>query len=101
VTQHAAGLNEPGGRIAFQFHARDLNLVMGPSSKGATIPFRVFLDGQIAEGAHGTDVDAASHGTVGDQRTYQLIRQPGLIDDRRFEIEFLEAGVEAYCFTFG
>ena len=23
-------LNEPGGRIAFQFHARDVNLVMGP-----------------------------------------------------------------------
>ena len=36
-----------------------------------------------------------------DQRTYQLIRQPGPIEDRVFEIEFLHAGVEAYCFTFG
>ena len=42
-----------------------------------------------------------ARGTVDEQRTYQLIRQPGAIAERRFEIEFLEAGVEAYCFTFG
>ena len=35
------------------------------------------------------------------QRMYQLIRQPAPIDDRRFEIEFLDAGVEAFVFTFG
>ena len=40
-------------------------------------------------------------GTVNDQNTYQLIRQPGRVVERQFEIEFLEAGVEAYCFTFG
>ena len=44
---------------------------------------------------------ADGSGTVSDQRTYQLIRQPGPIADRLFEIEFLDAGVEAYCFTFG
>jgi hypothetical protein len=32
---------------------------------------------------------------------YQLIRQPAPIADRRFEIEFLDPGVEAYVFTFG
>jgi thiol-disulfide isomerase/thioredoxin len=101
VARHAAVVNEPGGRIAFQFHARDLNLVMGPVGRGASIPFRVFLDGQPAEDAHGTDVDADGSGTVRDQRTYQLIRQPGRITDRRFEIEFLQAGAETYCFTFG
>ena len=94
-------MNEPGGRIAFQFHARDVNLVMGPASKGAAIPFRVFLDGEVAQATHGTDVDADGRGIVGEQRTYQLIRQSGQIEDRRFEIEFLDAGVEAYCFTFG
>jgi thiol-disulfide isomerase/thioredoxin len=101
VARHAAILNDSGGRIAFRFHARDLNLVMGPASKGASIPFRVFLDGQAADGALGSDVEAAGRGTVGDQRTYQLIRQGGPIADRTFEIEFLDAGVEAYCFTFG
>ena len=101
VARHAAILNETGGRIAFQFHARDVNLVMGPASKGAAIPFRVYLDGQVADGAHGTDVEPSGGGTVTDQRTYQLIRQTGEIADRRFEIEFLDAGLEAYCFTFG
>ena len=101
VAQHAGVVNEPGGRIAFQFHARDVNLVMGPASRGSSIPFRVFLDGQPAGDAHGTDIAADGSGTVDDQRTYQLIRQPGSITERRIEIEFLGAGVEAYCFTFG
>jgi thiol-disulfide isomerase/thioredoxin len=101
LAAHAAVLNEPGGRLAFQFHARDLNLVMGPASSGASIPFRIFLDGEIADGAHGSDVESDGRGIVTDQRTYQLIRQPGGIEDRLFEIEFLDAGVEAYCFTFG
>jgi thiol-disulfide isomerase/thioredoxin len=101
VARHAAVLNERGGRVAFQFHARDLNLVMGPASRGASIPFRVFLDGQVADGAFGTDVAADGSGVAKDQRTYQLIRQTGPIADRRFEIEFLDAGAEAYCFTFG
>jgi hypothetical protein len=101
VNRDAGIVNEAGGRIAFQFHARDLNLVMGPVSPGASVPFRVFLDGQLAADAHGTDVAPDGSGTVTDQRTYQLIRQPGAIADRRFEIEFLAAGAEAYCFTFG
>lgn len=101
VAGPAAVLNERGGRIAFQFHARDLNLVMGPSSRGASIPFRVFLDGQLATDARGSDVDANGSGIVSDQRTYQLIRQPDAIADRLFEVEFLDPGVEAYCFTFG
>jgi hypothetical protein len=32
---------------------------------------------------------------------YQLIRQPGPIGDRLCEIDFLDAGVEAFVFTFG
>jgi hypothetical protein len=35
------------------------------------------------------------------QRLYQLIREPGSITDRTFEIVFLETGVEGYVFTFG
>ena len=97
----ASALNGPHGRIAFQFHARDVNLVMGPARKDANVPFRVFLDGEIAGGAHGVDVDADGNGAVVRQRMYQLIRQPRPIADRRFEIEFLDPGVEAFCFTFG
>ena len=101
VAGHAAVSTTPGGRIAFQFHARDLNLVMGPASRGASVPFRVYLDGQPAGNVHGADVNADGSGIVSDQDAYQLIRQPGPIADRLFEIEFLDAGAEAYCFTFG
>jgi hypothetical protein len=38
---------------------------------------------------------------VSEQRLYQLIRQPKPIDDRQFEIVFLDPGVEAFAFTFG
>lgn len=97
----SAVLNEPKGRIAFQFHARDLHLVMGPAAMGSVVRFRVLIDGQIASSAHGFDVDADGNGSVGEQRTYQLVRQPSPITDRRFEIEFQDAGAEAFCFTFG
>ena len=74
---------------------------MGPVTRGASVPFRVYLDGRLATDAPGTDVAGDANGIVDAQRTYQLIRQPGAIAERRFEIEFLAAGVEAYCFTFG
>jgi thiol-disulfide isomerase/thioredoxin len=101
IADRAAVLAEAAGRIAFRFQARDVNLVMGLATRGAAIPFRVTLDGQVAGAAHGTDVDADGNGRVTEQRTFQLIREPGEIRERTFEIEFLEAGVEAYCFTFG
>jgi hypothetical protein len=87
--------------MAFRFHARDVNLVMGPPKGAAAVRFRVFSDGKAAGATHGTDVDSQGQGIADDQRLYQLIRQPGDIEDRTFEIEFLDAGVEAYCFTFG
>jgi hypothetical protein len=99
--EKASASNAPGGRIAFQFQARDVNLVMGPATRGAAIRFRVYLDGEVAVAAHGTDVDDAGSGTLDQQRLYQLIRQPGPIRERLFEIEFLDAGAEVYCFTFG
>jgi len=34
-------------------------------------------------------------------RLYQLIRQKPPIVPRQIEIEFLDAGVEAFAFTFG
>jgi thiol-disulfide isomerase/thioredoxin len=101
LAQHAAVVNEAGGRIAFEFQARDVNLVMGPSARGTSVPFRVLLDGEAPGDAHGFDVDDQGNGALTDQRLHQLIRQPGPIREGRFEIEFLAAGAEAYCFTFG
>jgi Thioredoxin like C-terminal domain len=101
VEQQVAMLRETNGRIATRFHARDLHLVIGPAARGASLRFRVLLDGRPPGEAHGGDVDAQGDGTVTEQRLYQLIRQTGPVTDRQFEIEFADAGVEAYAFTFG
>ncbi len=101
VEQEAAVLNEANGRIADCFHARDLHLVMGPATPGASVPFRVRLDGQPPQASHGIDVDEQGNGKVTEQRLYQLVRQKKPIADRKFEIEFLDPGVEAFAFTFG
>jgi hypothetical protein len=97
----AAVLEEPGGAIACAFHARDLHLVMRPAVAGMSLPFRVRIDGRPPGPAHGLDVDQDGTGTVAEQRLYQLVRQPGPIVGRRFDVEFLEPGVEAFVFTFG
>jgi thiol-disulfide isomerase/thioredoxin len=101
VAANATALHTSGGRIAYRFHARDVHLVMGPPAGGAPVRFRVLIDGQPPGPAHGSDVDAEGNGTASEQRLYQLIRQPGAIEDREFEIEFLDPGVEAFAFTFG
>ncbi len=101
VEREATVLNKANGRIAYRFHARDLHLVMGPAARGTSVRFRVRIDGQAPGAAHGSDVDDQGNGTLTEQRLYQLIRQPKPIADRQFEIEFLDAGVEAFAFTFG
>jgi len=97
----AVALNKPNGKILYHFHARDVNLVMGPAARGTSPRFVVRLDGQAPGDARGGDVDGKGQGVVPEQRTYQLIRQQRPIVDRQFEIEFLDSGVEAFCFTFG
>jgi thiol-disulfide isomerase/thioredoxin len=99
--QQATVLNVSSGRIAFRFHARDLHLVMGPAAAGTPVRFRVLLDGRPPGPAHGLDVDGEGNGVVTEPRLYQLIRQPVIIEDRTFEIEFLDAGVQSFSFTFG
>jgi thiol-disulfide isomerase/thioredoxin len=101
VQEKAAVLNTAGGRIVYRFHARDLHLVMGPAAPGTSVRFRVRIDGQVPGAARGSDVDDQGNGTTDYPRLYQLIRQPGPIADRQFEIEFLDAGVAAFAFTFG
>lgn len=101
ISKQAVALTGATGRIACRFHARDVHLVMGPSRPGTSIRFRLTLDGKPPESSHGGDADAGGNGTVAEQRLYQLIRQSGPVADRRFEIEFLDGGVEAFAFTFG
>jgi thiol-disulfide isomerase/thioredoxin len=100
VSEQVATLNEPGGRIIFRFHGRDLNLVLG--SEGAEpAQFLVLIDDAPPNGSRGVSVDERGSGKIDEARLYQLIRQAGPIDDRSFEITFLDAGAQAYVFTFG
>jgi thiol-disulfide isomerase/thioredoxin len=101
IGSEGVALEEAGGGIAFRFHARDLHLVMGPVAHGASVPFRVRLDGGPPGDAHGVDVDDQGNGVCADQRLYQLVRQPPPVRDHLFEIEFDAPGVQALVFTFG
>jgi thiol-disulfide isomerase/thioredoxin len=101
VGKQSIVLNQANGQITYCFHARDLHLVMGPATRGTSVQFRVLIDGKPPAAAHGVDVDDQGCGTVTQPRLYQLIRQPEPVVDRQFEIEFTDAGVEAFSFTFG
>jgi hypothetical protein len=74
---------------------------MAPPAPGTSVRFRVHLDEPPPGAAHGTDIDEHGNGTVAEARLYQLVRQPGPVTDRTFEITFLDPGVQAYAFTFG
>jgi cytochrome c biogenesis protein CcdA/thiol-disulfide isomerase/thioredoxin len=101
VGPESAVLDSAPGKIVFRFHARDLHLVLGPTKNGKPIRFTVTLDGTAPGDDHGSDTDASGAGTVQGHRLYQLIRQKGAVEDRTFEIEFLDPGVQAFAFTFG
>jgi cytochrome c biogenesis protein CcdA/thiol-disulfide isomerase/thioredoxin len=101
VTNEHSALESEGGAIVYRFHARDLHLVLGPSTGGKPVRFRVTIDGKSPGNDHGVDIDADGNGTVTTERLYQLVRQKGTVEDRTFEIRFLDPGVQAYAFTFG
>jgi len=101
VGAESAVLQTAPGKIVFRFHARDLHLVLGTTKDGKPVRFTVKLDGTAPGDDHGVDTDSSGAGTVQGHRLYQLIRQKGSVEDRTFEIEFLDPGVQAFAFTFG
>jgi cytochrome c biogenesis protein CcdA/thiol-disulfide isomerase/thioredoxin len=101
IASEMSKLDAPGGKISFRFHARDLHLVLGPGADGKPVRFVVTMDGQPLGDSHGVDTDSMGKGVVTGQRLYQLIRATGPVVDHTFTITFLDAGVQAYAFTFG
>ena len=73
----------------------------GPRTPDTAVRFQVTLDGQPPGGDHGGDVDAGGRGTISEPRLHQLIRQAGPVQERTFEITFLDPGVQTFSFTFG
>jgi thiol-disulfide isomerase/thioredoxin len=101
VGAEAAVLDAAGGAISYRFQARDLNLVLAPPAPGSRVGFAVTIDGRPPGEAHGLDAGESGEGVISEPRMYQLVRQPGAVAERTFEITFDEAGVRAYVFTFG
>ena len=101
IQSQAAVSGSENAKVVFRFRARDLNLVMGIPGTPEPAAFRVLLDGAPPGAAHGLDVDADGRGVLAEQRVYQLVRQPGRVGERTFEITFAEPGAHAYVFTFG
>lgn len=99
--QQIAILKSSEGKIVFHFHARDLHLVLGPTTDGKPVHFRVTIDGQPPGENHGVDTDAQGDGVVTGYRLYQLVRQHHAVSDHIFTIEFFDPGVQAFSFTFG
>ena len=100
VRSESVVLDRAGGRIAFQFHARDAHLVLSTATNYA-IPFRVLLDGEPPGSAHGDDVAEDGSGQLRDARLYQLLRQRHGVREHTLELTFLAPGAAAYVFTFG
>jgi cytochrome c biogenesis protein CcdA/thiol-disulfide isomerase/thioredoxin len=99
VGPESAVADETGAKVTYRFKARDLNMVLGhPAGSGR---FKITVDGRAPGADHGMDVTPAGIGTVTGQRLYQLVRQHDGVEAHTFTIEFLDAGVEAYTFTFG
>jgi thiol-disulfide isomerase/thioredoxin len=101
VDRESAVPQTAGGKIVFRFHSRDLHLVLSPPKDSKPVRFKVLLDGNAPGENCGSDSSPDGTGEVREPRLYQLIRQKGPVQDRTFEIEFLDPGVHALDFTFG
>jgi len=100
IGRESVVLDQAGGSIAYRFHSRDAHLVFSPGAR-EPIPFRVVVDGEAPGPSHGVDVDEDGSGVLHDGRLYQLVREHDAVRERTLEITFLDAGAEAYAFTFG
>jgi len=101
VGAESARLEAAPGKIAFRFHSRDLHMVLGPPKNGMPVRFRVKLNGAAPGEDHGWGCGSDGMGEIREARMYQLVRQKGPVGDALFEMELLDAGGEAFSFTFG
>jgi cytochrome c biogenesis protein CcdA/thiol-disulfide isomerase/thioredoxin len=100
VGAQSARSAEKNSALSFRFYGRDLHLVLG-ATHASPVRVKITLDGVAPSSASGVDIDAQGNGVIGGQRLYQLIRQTGALREHTFRIEFLDAGAEAFAFTFG
>ena len=100
IGSEQVSLVRAGGSIAYRFHARDAHVVLSRGSR-EPVRFHVLVDGAPPGQSHGVDVDEDGHGVLEGGRLYNLVRERDAVRERTLEIAFLDAGAEAYAFTFG
>ena len=100
VERDQVGLTPPaGGSCSASRHATSTSCSDERASRTGSVPRSARRRGSRA--AHGVDADADGNGHLDEDRLYQLVRRPGAVEERTFEITFHGDGVEAYVFTFG
>ncbi len=96
-------LSRAGGAVVYDFNASNANLVMGGGGK--TVRAEVTLDGKpVPSGMRGGDViedGGKTYVDVSGQRLYSLIDTRGQYGTHILRLQFSDAGVECYAFTFG
>jgi hypothetical protein len=102
-SEHAL-LDSDMGSIVYRYSASNANLVMGSDTDGEVMA-EVFLDGEpVSQGFRGADLyeeNGKTYARIQDERLYSLIDGRGSYGEHLLEIRFLDAGVQAYAFTFG
>ncbi len=89
-----------GASLIYRFDAKEVFLVMRPKSQGLTGKIRVTLDNQsVTKDVAGEDTKEGII-TIDSDRLYKLIKlsTPG---EHTLKLEFLDANLELYAFTFG
>ncbi len=95
---------EAGAVLWLSFRATEVNLVLKPGDRAATV--KVKVDGEaLPDRIRGLDVDKEDTITVTEPRMYNLLRSDDLIsqpnlDESLLSLEAIEGTVQAFAFTF-
>ena len=87
--------------LNYNFVARNVYLVLRPSSSSKTSTVKVFLDNKPVTSANaGTDVKNGVL-TIPTDRLYNLINLHGKTENHLLRLEFQTPGIQTFAFTFG
>ena len=101
VGREEAVSNAVNGRIAYCFHARDLNLILVPPARARrAVPRAARRRGTRGRARPRRRRSGRGRRSPNRGSTSSFAKR-GDITDRQFEIELLDPGAAALCFTFG
>lgn len=99
IADEKARLDKAGGRVVYRFHARDVDLVLGPATDGKAARFIVRIDG-AAPATTTYRHRRARHWNGHSPAALPAVPCEGCRPRTHLRDQFLDP-VEAYAFTFG